>query len=427
MSALAAIRCAADDVDRDSSLGVRLDGCRIAIASDTWAPQLNGVTRTLERLVAEIERRGGEARVFTTTDPRATPDARVARSASIPFWAYPQLRLAAPSSSQMGRELCAWGATLVHAATPFGVGLAARRAAREAGIPFVTSYHTSFNAYARFYGLGAFSAPGWRFLRWFHNSGARTYCPTLAVARDLRARGFVRTAVWARGVDCARFVPTCRSLALRRSLGIGDGEIVVAYVGRVAREKGIDTLLDGVRRYRRVGAAPPVRLLVVGDGPYLQRSRRLAPFGSIFTGRRVGDELAALYASSDLFVFPSTTDTFGNVVLEAMASGIPVLAADCDVTREIAMHDGARYFAPHDPSDLARKLEGLARDPAQRRALSVCGRSHAESMSWERVFDALLSDYRRVGIPAIEPNQSNIRPTVATRRHTREGANVSIV
>lgn len=302
---------------------VRLDGVRLLVASDTWTPQLNGVSRTLERLVAAARARGAEVRVVTTTDPGAPGaayvDPHVRRERSVPFWAYPQLRLAAPGTRALARALRDWRATLVHVATPFGVGLAARRAARIAGVPLVTSYHTSLSEYARFYNLGAIAPAGWRYLRWFHDAGVRTYCPTRAVAAELAQHHFGETAIWGRGVDTQHFSPTWRSLSTRRALGIGDRELLVLYVGRVAREKGIDTLIEAMREYQRVGAAPRARLMIVGDGPHLPACRRAAPADTVFTGRREGRDLARLYAASDLFVFPSTTDTFGNVVLEAIS------------------------------------------------------------------------------------------------------------
>ena len=376
--------------------GVPLDGLRLALVSDTYAPQLNGVTRTLERLVRAVESRGGEARVFTTTDPRAEPDPKVHRSGSIPFWAYPQLRLAVPAADGLAQEMSKWGADLVHAATPFGMGLAARRAARMANLPFVTSYHTSFSAYAHFYQLGLLSAPGWRFLRWFHNGGARTFCPTTAVSRELEGHGFERTAVWGRGVNTKDFAPSWRSYEIRRSYGLADTEFVVVYVGRLAREKGLDVLLDAMSRLSTMTDAPPCRLLMVGDGPYAAECRRRAGERAVFVGQRSGPELSRLFASADLFVFPSTTDTFGNVLLEAMASALPVAAADCPVTRELLSGARSSFFAAGDSVGLARQIANWGRDPGERRLAGRAGRALAEGRTWALIFDDLFREYRGV-------------------------------
>ena len=187
---------------------------RVAIFTDTFTPDMNGVSRTLARLDKALTQRGSEVRVFAPRTADVTPNVRVRRFASIPFWAYRQLRLAWPSRPRVRRELAAWRPSLTHAATPFGVGLAGRAAARRLGVPFVTSYHTSLSEYARFYRLGVISGPGWSFLRWFHNGGRRTFVPTRAIADDLARRGFERLAIWSRGVDTQRFNPRWRSEAV---------------------------------------------------------------------------------------------------------------------------------------------------------------------------------------------------------------------
>ncbi|MBL8961746.1 MAG: glycosyltransferase family 1 protein [Gemmatimonadetes bacterium] len=373
------------------SLNTDLGGLRLAIASDTWAPQLNGVTRTLGRLVAEARRRGADVRVFTVHDPACRQgDPDVTAFPSRPFWAYPQLRLSWPGAARLTSLWQGWRPDLVHAATPFGVGLAARAAARALDIPFATSYHTSLSQYAAFYRLGFLTQPGWAFLRWFHNSGLRTWCPTASIARDLEDRGFQRTAVWSRGVDAVAFSPTWRSAAFRREHGVGEGDLLVAYVGRIAREKGIDALMEGMHLAVRARDVS-VRLMMVGDGPYEVEARAAAPPSTIFTGTLSGHALSTAFASADVFVFPSLTDTFGNVVLEAMSSGVPVLGADCPVTRELLGKGAGLLF--REPSDLAAELVRLARSASERSAMAVRGRLQAETRTWDAVFDGLFGEY----------------------------------
>lgn len=378
---------------------VRLDGLRLALASDTYAPQLNGVTRTLRRLVEEATARGAEVRVYTPEAPRSRPDEAIRRFPSVPFWGYPELRLAWPRVSTLVDEWTTWRPDLVHAATPFGVGLAARRAAQRLQVPFATSYHTSLSQYAAFYGLGAISQPGWRFLRWFHNSGATTWCPTRAVCGELEAHGFRGTAVWSRGVDTRAFAPSWRSLEYRRSLGILDEDFVLLYVGRLAREKGLDQLLEAARV---LGARDPaVRLMLVGDGPYEGVCRQRAPSGTIMTGTLSGHELSTAFASGDLFVFPSTTDTFGNVLLEAMASGLPVIGADCEVTRERLDGGSGLVFDAASLESLTGVIEQVRHDDLCRRDLANRGLEVAQASTWESVFDRLFADYRRLaGLPS---------------------------
>lgn len=367
---------------------------RLAICTDTYPPHMNGVAAALGRLAHAIRERGGEVRVVTTSDPRApAAESDVRRWPSIPFWAYPQLRVAAPPPGPLSRELAAWGPTLVHVATPFGVGLAARRAAIALGVPMVTSYHTSFSQYAAFYRLGKLSQPGWSFLRWFHNSGLRTYCPSNSIRDELTAQGFRNTRIWSRGVDMTRFSPARRSTEMRARFGADPDTIVVAYIGRIAAEKGLAVAAAAMRR---LAADAPVRFVIVGEGPYENKLRALAPAGTVFTGRLSGDALSEAYASADIFMFPSTTDTFGQVLLEAMASGLPVVAADAGPTREILGADAGALFPPGDDSQLAAQLRRLAGDADARARMSAAALRAASDRSWKSVFDDLVRDYNAV-------------------------------
>ncbi|MBI2796985.1 MAG: glycosyltransferase family 1 protein [Gemmatimonadetes bacterium] len=369
-------------------------GVRLAVFSDTWLPQVNGVTRTLDRLVKAIRARGGDARAWTTSDPGAQPDADIVRYPSRSFWAYPQLQLARPDAAWATRELTAFRPTLVHASTPFGIGLGGRSAAKRLGVPFVTSYHTSLSAYAKFYHLGALSAPGWAFLRWFHNSGRRTYCPTRAIERELVDHAFAGTRIWSRGIDAERFSPSFRSPSLRAELGVSDDTFLVTYIGRIALEKGLDTLVKGMREIVARTGTRKIAFALAGDGPYDEACRREAPAGTRFVGMLAGDRLSAFYASGDLFVFPSVTDTFGNVLLEAMASGLPVLGADSGPTRELLDEGRGALFPAANPGALATAVLALADDPARRVRMREAGLAYARVRSWDAIFDDLVLDYR---------------------------------
>lgn len=375
---------------------------RLALFTDTYAPQVNGVARTLERLVRAVEERGGTARVFTIDDPDVAaaitapaPRTSVLRYPSVPFWAYEQLRMAWPSAGRVRRDLADFAPTLVHAATEFGVGLAGRSAARSLGVPFVSSYHTSFTAYAKYYRLGALARPGWAFLRWFHNGGLRTYCPTQSIVDEVNAQGFANTTVWSRGVDVSRFSPTYRSAAVRDAMGATDDTLVIAYVGRLAAEKGLDVGLEAVRR--AVAARPGrVRFAAVGDGPYASEVRRLAPPDSWLPGALGGDALSAAYASADVFLFPSVTDTFGNVLLEAMASGVPVVGVDVGPTREQLLPDRGWVVAPGDPQPMANALIALVDDRDRLARARTAALAFAAYKTWDVVWDALIADYLRL-------------------------------
>jgi glycosyltransferase involved in cell wall biosynthesis len=336
-------------------------------------------------------------RVITVDDPEAMPDPRVERWPSVPFWAYPQLRMTAPSRSRALDVIEKWKPNLIHSATEFGVGLGGLISARDARIPLVTSYHTHFTAYLRHYNLSYLDVVGWPFLRWFHNAGRRTFAPSEMVRAELAANGFRGTRVWSRGVDQNKFNPAFRSRELRATLGADDETILVAYVGRIAPEKGIDVAIEGMRRVLDRHAAAgsvKVRFVLVGDGPAEERCRATAPEGTVFTGRLSGRDLSEVYASADIFVFPSITETFGNVVLEAMASGLALVAPDWGATTELATTETAQQFKAGDAASLAACVERLIDEPALRQRLASAAVATAATKSWDSIFDRLMEDYR---------------------------------
>lgn len=377
---------------------------RIAVFTDTFAPQVNGVARTLGRLVEAVRARGGDASVITVCGDTDTAGERaIVRWPAIPFWAYPELRIASPRVGEARRVLQRLKPDLVHAATPFGVGLAARAAARAEGIPLVSSFHTDFAAYLRYYHLQALSGVAWPYLRWFHNGGRRTFVPTLHGADALRRRGFHGVRVWGRGVDRERFSPRFRSLALRRALGVRDQDTLFVSVGRLAPEKGIDTILDAARGLH-LGNGSGIRLAFVGDGPAEERYRASAPQGTIFAGRLLGEALSEFYASADCFLFASTTDTFGNVLLEAMASGLPVIAPDDGPTLDVADADNALVVPARDARAIAAAMQRIAGDAALRSKLRGRSLASAAQRDWGRIWDELFTEYAQaVGMGAPMP------------------------
>jgi phosphatidylinositol alpha 1,6-mannosyltransferase len=368
---------------------------RLALVTDTFAPQLNGVTRTLDRLVSAVESRGGVVHIETVADPAADVDRRIHRSRSIPFWAYPEMRISVPGSAAMADRLERFRPTLVHATTPFGVGIAGLLASRSLDLPIVSSYHTSYPQYLHHYGLSLLDRIAWPVLRWFHNATRRTYVPSRWTGAELTRHGIERVRVWSRGVDATRFHPRHRDESLRRRLGVSAGGVLIVYVGRIAPEKGIDVAIDAMRRLAdRCG--DDVRFAFAGDGPAMARSRlRTAP-GTTFTGSLSGDDLAAFYASADVLVFPSVTDTFGNVVLEAMASGLPVVASDHGIGSELAAAGSVAMFPAGESMALADEVERLVRDPGRRASLRDGGRRLAECRNWGAIWDELFADYGRV-------------------------------
>jgi phosphatidylinositol alpha 1,6-mannosyltransferase len=355
-------------------------------------------------------------RVETAADPASVPDTRVMRYPSAPFWAYPQLHVAAPLRGEVTEGLVRWAPTMIHATTPFGVGLAGRSAARSLGVPFVSSHHTSYGDYLRHYGLGALDAVTWPYLRWFHNSGVMTFAPSQHIASQLRAQRIEDVRVWSRGVDRRRFHPRFRDATMRARAGAGPDDIVVAYVGRLAPEKGIHVALDAMRRVMSRDTAGRVRFALAGDGPDEGRCRALAPPRTWFAGPLGGDELSSFYASADLFVFPSTTETFGNVVLEAMSSGLPVIAADAGATLELAHEGTARLFRAGSSEDLANAIDALIADASTRDRLRMAGLAAAEARGWDAVWDRLFADYLDARMSVERPPHRGGAATVRPRR-----------
>lgn len=368
---------------------------RLALFTDTFLPQSNGVSRALERLVAETEARGGEARVFTVSDPRIEPSRRdaVCRVPSVRWPFHPDLRVALPQIEPLTRMMQDFRPDLVHAATPFGLGLAGLRVARSLGVPLVTSYHTNFNFHLRASGLRALAYPGWRYLRWFHDAGRRTFCPTHAVHRDLRGRGFRRLSIWGGGVDTDRFDPARRTRAMRRRLGVADDTIVVAYAGPMARGHGLDAVLTAMACMHHLRS--DVVFAFAGDGPYLEHLRRATTGRAVFLGALERDGVSAFYASSNIALFPSSTDMGGEALLESIASGLPVVAADCAAAREILGAAGT-FHAVGNGAQLANVLLELVVNVARRDALARVSRLRARQFNWRTVFDRLFGEYEAV-------------------------------
>jgi glycosyltransferase involved in cell wall biosynthesis len=369
---------------------------RIALLTDTYAPQVNGVTTVVQRIVAVLERSGHDAAVVAPRYPRTpvTPPTRQIRLRSLPFPPYPAIRLSVAAGRRTARFLDEFGPEAVHVATEGPIGLAGRTYALKRGLPLLTSFHTDFPKYTRHYGFAALEPVVWRWLLWFHGPSVATHTPGEAVRDALWHNGIRQAVVWGRGVDTAHFRPARRDPTWRRRNGVPDDTVIVLHVGRLAAEKNLPVLIDA---WERAHAAVGRRatFVIAGEGPMepalaarLPWARRLG-----FLGRHA---LADLYASADLCVLPSHTETCGLVALEAMASGIPVVAADAGGFRE-SVQDGVtgRLVGAADPAGFAAAIVDLVDAPAHRREMGAAGRRFAESRDILHEDTILLEHYRQ--------------------------------
>jgi len=367
---------------------------RIAYVTETYPPELNGVSLTVERTVRFLRSRGHNVELIRPRQPgEAALDAdEELRTAGCPIPVYREMRFGISRIAPLVRRFRATAPELVHLATPGPLAWAALAAARSLGIATTSDFRTNFHQYSRYYGLGTLATPVLGLLRRFHNLSQQTFVPTRATARELRAVGFHNLTTVGRGVDAERFAPARRSAELRRQWR-AEGAPVLLMVGRVAPEKNVELGLRAFERARR--ARPGLRMVVVGDGPALARMRAQHP-DVHFAGVQRGAALAAHYASADLFLFPSLTDTFGNVVLEALASGLPVVSfnvaaaaehvADGSSGRLVAAADEAAYVA----AVASLTARGVALEPMRAAAVAAAARA-----SWPEVlarFESRLED-----------------------------------
>lgn len=369
---------------------------RLVLVTETFPPEVNGVARTLGRWQEAFRQRGHAVRVIR---PRQLPErSRPERVLGLRIPWYPALRFGLASPGRLARALEQARPDLVHIATEGPLGLAALLATRLVGLPVASSFHTNFDAYADHYGLGTLKPVVATYLRWFHNQTAVTLVPSRATCLRLMELGFERVALWSRGVDGEAFHPRFRDPEFRCSLGLGPDECLALYVGRLAAEKNIGALLDAFRTLRaRLQPAQRdyFRLALVGDGPLAASLRGLGEKGIILPGTQLGADLARWYASADVFVFPSLSETFGNVVSEALASGLPVAAYDCPGVNEQVRDQQEGLLVPPG-GDLAEAVSRLVVDAALRRRLGAAARKTAEGRGWGAIFAGLEERYRGI-------------------------------
>jgi glycosyltransferase involved in cell wall biosynthesis len=369
-------------------LAGRHPSMRVAVVTETYPPEVNGVAISAARFVEGL--RGLDHQIQLVRPRQGADDAGGAhaglqevlvRGVAIPR--YRDLRIGLPAKRSLERLWSLRRPDVVHIVTEGPLGWSALRAATKLRLPVVSDFRTNFHAYSGHYGVGWLKAPILAYLRKFHNRTACTLVPTEALRAELAQLGFARLRVVARGVDTALFAPSRRDEALRAQWGARPDDPVLIHVGRLAAEKNLSALVTVFEHARR--AAPGAKLVLVGEGPMRTELQARCP-DAVFAGRRTGEDLARHFASGDVFVFPSLTETWGNVTLEALASGLAVVAFDYAAAAELIHHGTSGLLVPcGDTASFVAHAAALAADLPRAQALGARGRLTAVQRAWDAV------------------------------------------
>lgn len=372
------------------------DKLRVALFSGNYNYVMDGPVRALNKLVAHLEDRGHEALVFAPTTANPAID-HAGELISIPSFALPgsrsEYRVGLGIRGYARRRLDDFAPTLIHIAAPDRTGFEALKYAEKKGITPVASFHTRFDTYPRYYGARWAEKYVTAYMRNFYGRCEHVYAPSQSMIDALQADGIGNDIrLWTRGVDEAIFNPSRRDIELRRAIGFADDDVVVAFVGRVVLEKGIDVFAEAIHHARR--ANPKIRALVVGDGPERARFEAQLP-GGVFTGYLQGEDLARAYASADIFLNPSITETFGNVTLEAMACALACVGARASGSLSLIEDRVTGLLSPADAgaTGFAEALTVLAGDPQRRREMGLTAYERSTKFRWPHLLDTLIDDY----------------------------------
>ena len=365
---------------------------RFAIVTETYPPEVNGVALTVQGLETGLRQRGRSVSIIRPRQPGdndLVDDTLLVRGASLPR--YPGLKFGLPATRRLLAQWKNDPPDAIYVATEGPLGWSALRAARRLGIPVATGFHTRFDEYMRDYGVRFLQHTALRWMRRFHNGADATLVPTRELADFLHSQDFHRVVRLARAVDARHFSPTKRDDVLRSAWGLGPDDLAVIYVGRIAAEKNLDL---SIRAFRAIQQAQPTAKFVwVGDGPVRERLAQEHP-DFLFCGVQRGEALARHFASGDLFLFSSHSETFGNVTLEAMASGVATVAFNYGAAREHLV-DGMHGAAVENDDDFLAAALRLGTDAAQRRTQGAAASLAMHGLHPDQVaadFDALLTN-----------------------------------
>lgn len=375
---------------------------RIAVVTETYPPEVNGVAMTLGRLVNGLQVRNHQVQLIRPRQhaeeqphPTATLSEHLQRGIALPR--YEGLKMGLPAKAALTRLWTKQRPDVVQIATEGPLGWSALAAANKLRLPVASDFHTNFHSYSSHYGFGLLRRAIVAYLRKFHNKAAVTLVPTEGIRRELIASGYENIEIIGRGVDTKLFHPGRRDDTLRAHWGVSNTETVALYVGRIAAEKNLGLVFRAFDAMRET--YPAMRLVLVGDGPERAIWQAKRP-DAIFCGTQVGEALAAHYASGDIFLFPSLTETWGNVTIEAMASGLAVVAYDCAAAEEIIRHgENGLKAPPEDDAAFIAQAVSLTQDAALQRRLGTTAAARAAQLSWDAIIDSFERVLLRLALP----------------------------
>lgn len=377
---------------------------KLALVTETYPPEVNGVAMTLSMLVDGLKRRGHQIQIVRprqsrSDGPTVSDGVEQFTVTGVPLPRYDGLHIGLPARGKLIRKWKKDRPGIVHIATEGPLGVTALWAAKRLGIPVSSSFHTNFHKYGQHYGYGFIAQKVLAYLRYVHNQTACTMAPSREVLDSLRESGFKNLMILSRGVNTELFTPGRRDAELRKQWGAGEDDLVVLYVGRIAQEKNIPLAVRAFEAVRK--QHPTARFVLVGDGPAREKLQRKHP-DFIFAGMQRGQALAAHYASADAFFFPSMSETFGNVVTEAMASGLATLAFDYAGPRQVIRSGHNGITVPFGDEDAFMDAAShLCSDMDSLRQLGRAARATAMTLSWDAVirdFENALQDIAEDGI-----------------------------
>ncbi len=370
---------------------------KVAIFTGNYNHIRDGVSLTLNRLVAFLLKQNVEVLVFgpTVENPALEHAGTLIPVPSIKLPGRPEYRFSRSFPKTVRKKLKDFDPDIVHIATPDYLGLRVLKWAKKNQKPIVASYHTHFSSYLKYYRLSLLEPILWKYLKWFYRHCRQVYVPSPSMAKFLKENNIESDLrIWARGIDLDQFNPQKRDEAWREKHGFKEQDVVITFISRLVWEKNLKLYADVVNRLKK--KYPQARALIVGDGPAGEGLKKMLP-EAVFTGFLTGVELASAYANSDIFFFPSDTETFGNVTLEAMASGLPCVVADATGSRSLVEHGKNGYIAPVERSDKFYKfIEQLIIDETERLKMAGVSLQKAKAYSWKSINNKLLNYYNEV-------------------------------